>query len=105
MNILGDIAPKFDGDSSEIINSEYAFGKIVQLTEKESKALSLLQTAWNGDLDRGYRDHFHPESDDMSSQFKAVLCFVHAKFAVNEFKNSISMLDKLLIEAEGIDEL
>jgi hypothetical protein len=96
MKVIGYIKPEYN-DEGEVVNGDYVNGGLVALSESELSVLGLLQSAWDGETFRAYINMRDTDNRMLSDAFKAVRCFVEAKFALNEFKNSINNLDDVLM--------
>jgi hypothetical protein len=103
MKIIGSVIPEII-EPGELANAEYAGGVIVMLTEREAAILASLQIVWDGDIFKFPNRPRDIEEREMSNAFCAVRSFVEAKFAINEFRNSINNLDDM-IKGSKRDEL
>lgn len=102
--MIGDVKLEVT-ESGELANAAYAGGVIVMLTKQEAAILASLQMAWDGHIFR-FPDHPRDiEKREMSDAFWAVRSFVQAKFAINEFRDSINYLDDILIKGLAEDDL
>jgi hypothetical protein len=99
MKIIGGIQPEYN-ESGEVVNGFYIGGAIAMLSEREARVLGLLQLAWDGDIFRFPPGRYEADDRDMNNAFKAIRAFVDAKFAINEFKDAINLLDDLLIKED-----
>jgi hypothetical protein len=97
MKIIGNVQPEYN-EGGEVINSSYIGGSIAMLSERETNLLALLQLAWDGDIFRFPPGRFNADERDMSDAFKAIRAFTEAKLAINEFRETINLLDDLLIK-------
>jgi hypothetical protein len=103
MKKIGNVTPEII-EPGKSLDMEYVNGIIVMLTEREAVILASLQMAWDGDTFIWQNRPGIIEEKEMSGAFYAVRSFVEAKFAINEFRNSINNLDDM-IKGPKRDEL
>jgi hypothetical protein len=89
MKTIGSVQPEYN-ERGEITNHFYIGGSIVILSEREARHLALLQVAWDDDVFR-----FPPGTH---KAFRAIRVFTEAKFAINEFRDTLALLNNLLIK-------
>jgi len=99
MKVIGKIPAKFT-DAGEVENADYVDGSIVMLSHAEVITIKQLQDAYNGDtfnwrVARGEFDNI-----EMSDAFRLVSKFASAKFAINEFRETIDRLDEILMKED-----
>ncbi len=92
-----DIDPKDEQRYLESDRYKYKGGGIVLLSQHEMGALDMLQKACNG-LENQY-PHFEwgkPDNVMIDDLFMLVYRFAEARFAINDFKDTIERLESIL---------
>jgi hypothetical protein len=97
MKTIGSVQPEYN-ERGEITNHFYIGGSIVILSEREARHLALLQVAWDDDVFRFPPGTFDVDERDMHKAFRAIRVFTEAKFAINEFRDTLALLNNLLIK-------